>query len=516
MDNLSPKHFIVVSLFSFLNLSLQSCDDQSVQLERSKVQFTVSPGTASQGRVKESDLPENARLRISIKSNSDTTIFSHHEMQVLKAGNGYMADLFELLPGTYTIADFMIVNDKEVLNAAPKSGSPFSSFVMHSLPYKFSVAESGVAHVSMQVLDVRNEKPEAFGYTSFKGNKANTLSFIVLRPKGGQASSREATAELRQGKHLLKTFPVNSGMNNVAFEGDPDAVYTLSVYSGEAAKVKTFNFRELKTELGAKPLKITLEPALLLSMESYVGEENEYDEYYYFALEGTGAVNINWGDGYEESQSLPVEGSHAYTMGNYTAIVTGDLDQITNFRGFSYSTIMYAITGLTNLTALKTYNPSWGAVPIKVNLSNCENLETIRVEKYGGPYEPIDLRTDFQLPEEHFIKEFVFDAPSENISAEALEVFVDNIYNNTTRRSIYGGTFYVYPVETPSSETQRKLDILQNEYNWDVRLDGNIWEDYSEFGRTKQDLDARRENWLRQKFPDSKRRSRSAKMALMN
>jgi len=235
------------------------------------------------------------------------------------------------------------------------------------------------------------------------------------------------------------------------------------------------------------------------------------------ALDGTdGAINVNWGDGYENSYELPLVGVHEYTIGTYTAIITGDLDQITNLWGFSYGTVIYGIKGLTNLTALKTYNPSWGAVPIKVDLSQCESLETIYVEKLGGPYEPIDLRTDFKLPENHLINNFVFYAPSidgnrEYITPEEFEVFVDNIYNNTTERSIYDGKFFVYPVQTPSPEVQQKLDILQNQYNWDVRLDGNIW-DFSEAGRTKQDLNARRENWLREKSPKSKHLSRSAKM----
>lgn len=146
---------------------------------------------------------------------------------------------------------------------------------------------------------------------------------------------------------------------------------------------------------------------------------------------------------------------------------------------------------------------------MEVNLSKCENLETIRIEKYGAP-DPIDLRTGFQLPEKHFIKEFVFDA-NEYVGAEVLAIFADNIYNNATARSIYGGTFFVYAAEAPSPETQQKLDILQNEYNWDVVI---YLDEYFEAGRTRQDLDSRRENWLRQKFPGNKRILRSARMAL--
>lgn len=514
MNNFFHNPFTAVWLLGSLVLCLQSCDDPNAQLEKSKVQFELAPGNSSQGRVRAIALPEKASARISVSTSSGTAIYSDHEVAVSKEGESYIAHPLELQPGTYVVTDFIILKDNEVLNAAPKDESPFSAFVTHSLPYSFSVAEGGVEKVSMQVLDARNEKPEAFGYASFKSNPANKLSFIVSNKTGGPASIKEGSGELRRGKHLMKTFSVKPGMNSIVFEGDPDTVYTLSVYAGETADVKTFNFKALKQELGAKPLKMNLEPALLLTIKSdfEVGVGYGFE---FFLGGASGAVNVHWGDGYESDYTLPLSATHEYLSGTYTAIITGDLDAITDLYGFSYSTVIYGIRGLTNVTALKTYNPSWGAVPIKVDLSNCKELETIFIEKLGGPYETVDLRTDFKLPDEHFIKEFVFYATSldttrENITAEELEVFVDNIYNNSIQRAIYGGKFFVYPVETPSPGTQLKLDVLQNDYNWDIRLDGDIWDDYSEVARSKPDLDARRENWLRDRFPNLRKASRKA------
>ncbi|HEU5146563.1 MAG TPA: hypothetical protein VFT90_07615 [Chryseosolibacter sp.] len=518
MNTHSSKYLIAIFLLSTLTLFVQSCDDASVPLEKTKVQFALNPGSTSHGRLNPIELPERTSLRISIENSSGTLIFSDHEVQVLKVGDTYVADPLDLQPGTYVVTDFMIVKDSEVLNAAPKGESPLSSFVTHALPYSFSVTQSGITRVGMQVLDARNEKAESFGYVSFKLDAVNKLSFIVSKPAGLPTSLKGASAELRQGRNLIQKFNVKPGINNVAFEGEANADYTLSVFAGEAAKVKTFNFKQLKQSLGAKPLKLTLEPALLLTIESGFEPENGYEDYFEFVLNGTeGTVNVNWGDGSENAYTLPVNEAHEYRSGSYTAVITGDLDRITYFHGFAYSTIMYAITGLTNLTGLRAYDPSWGAVPIKVNLSNCEQLASIYIEKYGAPYEPIDLRTDFQLPDQHFISEFVFYAPSfditrEFISPEELAVFVDNIYKNTTRRDIHGGKFFVYPVETPSPESQEKLDILQNDYGWDVRLDGNIWDFSAEAGRVKQNLDTRRNNWLQKKFPNSRILTQRAKM----
>ena len=280
MSNPSHKSIIAVWLLSTIIFGLQSCDEQHVQLDKSKVQFSLSPGGTSEGRARTMELPDDASLRISVESASGTPVFSNHEIHVSKTGDGYFSEPLELLPGNYVITDFMTVTDGEVLNAAPKSKSDFSSLVMNALPYNFSVAENGVAKVGMQVIEARNEKPEAFGYTSFKMSALNKLSFMVSAPTGGQASLKGASAELRRGNHLIKTFPVKPGMNNIGFEGDPDAVYTLSVLAGETADVKTFNYKALKKELGAKPLKMALKPALLLTMESSVDQANEYEDFF--------------------------------------------------------------------------------------------------------------------------------------------------------------------------------------------------------------------------------------------
>jgi hypothetical protein len=260
-------------------------------------------------------------------------------------------------------------------------------------------------------------------------------------------------------------------------------------------------------------LAIQLESALVLSMESYVDEANDYEEYFEFRMDGAGgSVTINWGDGQQTTATLPLQVSHEYFTGNYTAIITGNLNKVTDFSGFSYSTIIMGITGLTNLTSLKVYDPSWGAVPIKVDLSNCKKLERINVAKYGAPYEPADLRTDFKLPRQHRINAFFFDAPSfdsnrEYISAEELEVMVNNIYTNTITRKIYNGKFFVNPVVTPNAATQQKIDVLKNEYNWAVGFNDEIYNAYEfDAGRVKtesNDSNARREKWLRERFSNS-------------
>jgi hypothetical protein len=85
---------------------------------------------------------------------------------------------------------------------------------------------------------------------------------------------------------------------------------------------------------------------------------------------------------------------------------------------------------------------------------------------------------------------------------------VNNIYNNVIARHIYTGKFFVNPVVTPSPAAQLKLDVLQNQYNWQVGFNDDIYNAYEmEAGRTKSisDPTAKREKWLRERFSNSEK-----------
>lgn len=507
MHKLSQHLFLTVCLIAFV-LVLQSCSEQGVQPERQKLQFKINPAPTPDGRVGNINLPENALVRVSIAGSNGISVLSEHEIPVLKNGDAYVTDVVELDAGSYVITDFIIVNADDDLYVTPKKGGEFSATMTDALPYNFSISENSAATVALSVVDVRNADLQKFGYSA-KQAKGKTLSLAAYKPNG---AITRATAEFRQNKKVIKTFSLASAVNKITPGGDDNIPYTLTVYTTNAARTQVVDMNKLESGTTDNSLKIMLEPALVLSLESYVEEGNEYEEYFEFRMEGSGSVNINWGNGEQSSETLPFQVSHEYFAGNYTAIVTGNVNKVTDFSGFSYSTIITAITGLTNLTALKVYDPSWGAVPIKVDLSNCKKLERINVAKYGAPYEPADLRTDFKLPGRHLISTFIFDATSfdsnrEFISAEELAAFVDNIYNNTKIRKIYNGQFFVNPVVTPTAATQQKIDLLKNQYNWTVGFNDEIYEASDAFGRKSvtSDTDSRREQWLRERFSDAER-----------
>jgi hypothetical protein len=468
-----------------------------VQLEKQKLQFTLSSASTDAGTAN-LNVPENSHARISIANGNGVSILKDHEVPVVQRDGVYVTDYVELPPGSYVITDFIVINDNEDLYVTPKKLTELTTG-NDVLPSSFSIEESNAAKVNMRVVDVRNQDLGTFGYTSLKAS-VNSLSIAVYN----NTSLTSATAELRQNGILLNVFSLTAAVNTINFGGNDKIPYTLTVYTPNSAKTRTFDLKKLKKEIGKNPLRITLEPALVLTLHSF-DDVSEYE--FELSMAGSGAVNVNWGDGLETASTLPFAISHPYVTGQYTAIVTGDIDQVTDFFGFSYLTNIFAITGLTNLTALKVYNPSWGAVPIKVDLSNCTQLETIYIAKYGAPYEPCDLRTEFKLPSAHYISSFTMDAPSfdstrEFISEEELEVLFNNIYSNAVNRGIHNGQFLIYPVVAPALATQAKIDILEADYDWIVQLN-DIYSLDAGRSRGTADLDARREQWLRQRFSNS-------------
>lgn len=499
------KHYLLAAwLLASLTL-LVSCDDQATLHEKQKVQFSFSSANdPTNGRTKDIELPENTRLRISVSTPSGDTVITNHEIEILKAGDQYMAEPVEMMPGSYVLTDFMITSNGELLYATPKAGSALSEFVASTTPYNFAVSEGRNTNVNMQVIDGREFSPEEFGYTSFKANVINILSLSAFVQRGGQTTLTSATAELRQGAKLIKSFSLNASVNKIAFGGDPDAEYSLTVFTREEAKVMTFNFNELKEQIGDSPLKVTLEPALILSLEGHSTEPWE-DDFELFLDGVDGNVTVHWGEGSQSTGTLPYEGGLEYLEGEYTLVVTGDLDKITYFWGFAYMTYMEDISGLVNLKALTHYNPTWGTNSLRIDLSGCRKLESIFIEKYGAPYTPVDLRTDFKLPSEHNINEFVFYVPGieesrAKVTAEELEMMVRNIYDNAAAKGIYDGRFIVTPVSDPNADTQRMLDALQNYYGWKIGLNSDEIYDFegADSGRLRMTPEASREAWLKQ------------------
>lgn len=503
--NTSMKHsskylFITVPLLVIAFL-LQSCEEQEVRPEKQTVQFDLSIASSQTKGSDDASLPNDARARITVTASNGTVVLDGREVSVYKSGDKWLTEAIDLEPGSYAITEMIVVSDSTELFATPKQGAELATSDMDALPYNFAIRPKDALTLSIPIIDIRFLDLIKLGYPA---SKRKTLPIEVYQ----DSKLTAAKAEIWQDRKLIQTLKLSAGTNGVELKGDDKKPYTITVYTSAFAKTETFLLKDIQKKIGKKAWALHLIPALIFNITSYDDGET-YD--FNFRMEGTGSVGIWWGDGGLTATSVPFEVGHNYApAGNYTLIVTGNLNQITDFSGFSYSTIMTKITGLTNLTALKVYDPSWGAVPIKVDLSKCKQLERINIAKYGAPFETINLATDFKLPSDHYIKTFIFDATSfdmnrEFISQAELAAFVNNIHANAVARNITDGKFFVNPVESPNAATQAKLDILVNTYDWQVGFNDDIYNAWGRAaaGRKSSDLDSRREQWLRERFSNS-------------
>src|SRR5688572_15695685 len=127
MRNFS-RHLLITVWLLAVGLLIQSCNEESVQLEKQKVQFTLG-SDASASKI---ELSNNAKARISVASSSGTSILSDHEISVFKSGGEYITEPVELPRGAYAITDFIIVEDSVELYVAPKQGAELSTSATHA------------------------------------------------------------------------------------------------------------------------------------------------------------------------------------------------------------------------------------------------------------------------------------------------------------------------------------------------------------------------------------------------
>ena len=115
MKTLLPNYLLTPWLCALILLGFQSCDDNGAQPATQKVHFTFSASNPLDGgRAKDTELPEGARLKVSIQTSDGTPVFTDHELVIMKAGDSHMTDPVELMPGAYALTDFMIVNGGEL------------------------------------------------------------------------------------------------------------------------------------------------------------------------------------------------------------------------------------------------------------------------------------------------------------------------------------------------------------------------------------------------------------------
>jgi hypothetical protein len=240
-------------LFVLALLGLSGCinQDEIVSVEKSSVRFQV-PAIASR------DIPDDARMLITIQTPSGEIIQDETVIGVERDGEIITSDVLELKNGEYEVTDFMVLHNEEIIYAAPRAGSELSDKTITPLSYRFSVSERQ-SRILVDVLQTSGKSAGKFGYSSFKKPAKNTWTVGLFIEENGSEVPTTGWAKLVAGDGTSKEYELSRGFNSFSYDGDPHAEWTLVVgKDGFSSESTPFVFGNIPGH-GKKPFKFVLE-----------------------------------------------------------------------------------------------------------------------------------------------------------------------------------------------------------------------------------------------------------------
>jgi hypothetical protein len=474
------KHLIkTLGLILLLGI-FQTCtvDEPNIQ-KKEQVNFSFTAIGDSGGRTNGATLPSGTTALLSIQTAAGANVFTNKSVSLLSFGDSYITSPIELIPNSYKIVDFMLVNPLgQVIYATPKLGSPLAQLVSIPLPFQFTVIKSKVTNIVMEVLNVKTKRPEDFGYVSFgvKTIELLTLSAFIKNSNGLALTTANAFI-LKNDKDTLSTYSLKAEVNLFPFKEDPAATYKLIVIKeGYARYIKTFAYNSLISSMEGNAIKVILEPAFTIVAHTF-GSSPDFT--CRIGAEAPAKIFIDWGDGSSQEPfdlTSSSELKHAYQNASsgsrYYVSITGDIDKIT-MCSFFYGYAEFSQINVENLPALKSFDAGFnGPYGVKTyDFSNNSNLEELTLAY-------ISKTESIILPVKNKINSISMnEIPT--LKAESLNNLIEKLYNAVVASNRRNGTIYLNNgdpsnhnyVVPPSAESINKLLILKNQFGWNVNPD---------------------------------------------
>ncbi|HEY5747770.1 MAG TPA: hypothetical protein VIU12_16970 [Chryseolinea sp.] len=481
------KNLIWIGLL-IVGATLQQCkNDGADPAALQKVQFRFGlPASAPSGGRTQSSLP--TALLLSLEDGSGTPVYTFKKINLLQLGSDMITEPTQLSPGTYTITDFLLVdNDDAVLYATPKTGTPLADLVIHPLPYSFTVTADDVSIIEMQVIDTSQSGPEDFGYVSFNIHPVNLLSIAVFTNAGNELALTNADATLTliespfHDIEIVDNYVLEAKTNLITFVGEPAASYRLTVSKpGFKTYEKNFVYTDLLDSLNGAPFQIVLQQ---FSIRIKV---TNTDVPLRFILQGfAGAsIDVHWGD--DTSDHFDFEGGifeyaeflHQYsTAQRYEMTVTGNIESITSFV-IDYYQPELEVINLKALTNLGEFNSVHAPGPVTIDLSQNNMLTVVAIS------DNLRLAHLILPPPNHMVFSrqvtHVSIAGDTGLSTAEVDAIVDLLYYNATVWFIQQGSFHYdknseFPsgemIGPPSPARLEKLRELKADFGWSIQPD---------------------------------------------
>jgi len=471
-------------IFIIFSCIVASCTSDEKMPVKANVQFaiTMSAKTPAGGRIASDTIPEGAYIVISITTVSGTPVCTLSKTELVRFGNGYITAPIALLQGSYAFTDFMVLSkDNEVLYAAPKNGSPLASLVTNPLPFHFTVSNTDIVNVDVQVVSVTQQAPQDFGYASLGidivGSDFSLSLFTIDDGKPAFASGR---LTIYYDDKLVHTQLLSPNVNTILFKGDMNDRYVLFVESdGHAVRRKEYVLRDLVAELAGKPLSFVLEPALTMTTIHHAVFDYNLPFTYSIGLvkdaNSPFKLVVDWGDGTIENIEGTTNGAgfasqfvlHFYAdslVGKPSYVnITGDLTNITTFYFGNPIPLSVKTMNVDQLSKLQAF--AWMVVTTKEDTPSLMdffhnqdlmilNLENTNLEHFNASFSPLLYRLGIK---------------GTNVPNDEVNGIITSLYDNALRRNpeSESGIFEFNTLDALTPESIAKLQDLHNR-GWQI------------------------------------------------
>ena len=305
-------------------------------------------------------------------------------------------------------------------------------------------------------------------HENFRREKVQFTITAADASGAGLQSLADAEASVYKDGVRLYNYALESGANQLSFEGDPNAVYTVIVKSeGYVPAARQVTYADM-VRSGEKTLNVRLQSVSTNRVFSIMPTG---DFAFTLAMKESGTLTVDWGDGTVETISFSATEldphtfrmmAHDYATNPYPIVITGDLDKIVEYHNdyYTYFSILEDIN-TRHLPALTNLFFSDCTLK-KLDLSKNTQLRFIGI---GNSIDHL------KLPKEHYIHHAAVGHLMQ-AKTNGTDALIANIYENAVARAITDGYFNAVGMEPPpSAESLEKLMLLENLYRWNVSTD---------------------------------------------
>jgi len=456
------KPYTAIALLSLIFITLSCVEEVETKQQQVTISFTLSADHQIT-----SDLSQDARLVLRVESQSGEGVIEFEEVDFQYRENRFLTSPLDLPFGTYTITDFLLLNENDdIIYAVPKSSGALARLVSDPLDYNFTYTPSpDTPSINLSLLGTRNHTAGDFGYSSFK-KPGWRLSLTVEVKDGGTPTS--AAAIILNGNDTVYHTTLRAKMNHITLPVTLDENLRLVIAKEGYAPVHFLLTGLVRTQ-GKKPLKVILDPAF--TIVAYIDHASSpMFDFYLGGPEGT-SVTIDWGDGATEAIELSgdVEITHPYAAnGNYPIIITGEIENINYFYSF-YGQGMIDAIDFRHLAALREIRFGLTRSPGTIDLSHNIDLEFVMLSG-------LENMEALYLPEHHRISQLLIEGPN-LLSTADVDSVINNVYNNTVQENIMNGTMGIQAIwydddeallGPPSAAAMTQLQSLKENYAWTI------------------------------------------------